>query len=163
MRNIDETVFLAEGSRIVGDVEIGAHTGVWYNAVIRGYPAKISIGAYSNVQDNVVLHAETGRPLTIGDYVTIGHGAIVHCDAVGDRTLIGMGAIIQSGTVIGKDCIIGAGALVTQNKVIPDRSMVYGSPAKIVRAVTEEEAAGNLQSAHEYLEFAQTARREKDG
>ena len=162
MKKIDKTVFLAEGCRIVGEVEIGAHTGVWYNAVIRGNPAKITIGAYSNVQDNAVLHAQIGRPLTIGDYVTIGHGAIVHCDVVGDRTLIGMGAIIQSGTVIGKDCIIGAGALVTQNKVIPDRSMVYGSPAKIVRAVTEEEAAGNLQSAHEYLEFVQAARQEED-
>lgn len=160
MKNIDKTVFQAEGSRIVGDVEIGAHTGVWYNAVIRGNPAKITIGSYSNVQDNAVLHAQIGRPMTIGDYVTIGHGAIVHCDEVGDHTLIGMGAIIQSGTVIGKECIIGAGALVTRNKVIPDRSMVYGSPAKIIRQVTDEEAAGNLQSAHEYLEFADAAREE---
>lgn len=160
MKHIHPSVFLAEGCRVSGDVEIGKDSSVWYNAVIRGNPAKITIGERTNVQDGAILHAKIGRPLTIGDGVTIGHGAIVHCDAVGDNTLIGMGAVIQEETVIGKDCIIGAGALITRRKIIPDGSMVYGSPAKIIRPLTPEEIEGNRDSAEEYLEFTRAERAE---
>ena len=157
MKQIDPSVYLAEGCRVVGDVTIGKDSSVWNNAVIRGNPSKITIGERTNIQDNAVLHAKIGRPLTIGDGVTIGHSAIVHCDAVGDNTLIGMGAVILEETVIGKNCIIGAGALVTQRKVIPDGSMVYGSPARIIRQLTPEEIEGNRDSAQEYLDFVKTA------
>ena len=163
MKSIDPSVYQAPGSRIVGDVIIGKDSSVWHNAVIRGIPAQITIGERTNIQDGAVLHAKIGRPLTIGNNVTIGHGAIVHCDEVGDNTLIGMGAIIQDKTVIGKNCIIGAGALVTQRKVIPDGSMVYGSPAKIIRALTPEEIESNLESAQEYLDFAAETRKEEQG
>ena len=158
MRSVDNSVFLAEGSRVIGDVTIGKDSGVWYNAVIRGMPSPITIGERTNIQDGAVLHAKTGSYMKIGNDVTIGHSAVVHCREVGDNTLIGMGAIILEGTVIGKNCLIGAGALVTQNKVIPDGSMVYGAPAKIIRPLTEEETAGNTENDAEYVELARRAK-----
>lgn len=154
MRQIDESVFLAEGSRVVKDVRIGRESSVWYNAVIRGIPEQIEIGEQTNVQDNAVLHCDPGHRLTIGNGVTIGHAAIVHGCTVGDNTLIGMGAIVLDDAVIGRDCIIGAGALVTQRKVIPDGSLVFGSPAKIIRHLTPEEIESNRKNAAHYVEMA---------
>ncbi len=148
----DPSVFLAEGSRITGNVELGRESSVWYNSVIRGDDDRICIGDETNIQDGCILHVDPGYPLLIGNGVTVGHGAILHGCTIGDNTLIGMGSIVLNGAVIGRNCIIGAGSLVTQGKVIPDGSMVYGNPAKIVRSLSEEEIASNRESAEDYLE-----------
>ena len=151
---IHDTAFIAPGAVVQGDVTIGENSGIWYNAVVRGDRDSIVIGKESNIQDNAVVHLGSGYPVEIGDHVTIGHGAIVHGCKIGDNTMIGMGAILMNGCKIGKNCIIGAGALVPQNAVIPDGSLVIGMPAKVRRAVTEEEIAANRASAAMYREEA---------
>jgi carbonic anhydrase/acetyltransferase-like protein (isoleucine patch superfamily) len=146
--------YLAEGAIVKGDVTIGEDSGIWYHATVRGDTDRITIGSRTNVQDNAVLHVGDGHALTIGNDVTIGHGAIVHGCEVGNNTLIGMGAIILNGAVIGDNCIIGAGALVTQNMEIPDGSLAFGNPAKIKRKLTEEEIASNRDNALLYVKEA---------
>lgn len=158
MTKIARTVYEAVGSAIEGDVTIGEESSVWFNAVIRGDEDRIAIGARSNIQDNATVHEDAGYPVVIGDDVTIGHNAIVHGCTIGDNSLIGMGAIILNGAKIGRDCIIGAGALVTQGTEIPDGSMAFGSPAKVVRACTEEEIAANSKNARVYVDLAREAR-----
>ncbi len=153
--NIDKTVFVAEGAKIIGDVTIGEGSSIWFNAVVRGDEYPIKIGAYSNVQDNAVLHVGEGYSCTVGDKVSIGHGAIVHGCEVGDGTLIGMGATILNGAKIGKNCIIGAGALVTEKKVIPDNSIVMGVPGKVIREMTEEDMESRKRNIKVYSEAAQ--------
>lgn len=155
MKKIAESVFLAPGAQVVGDVKVGANSSIWYNAVLRGDTNPIVIGENTNVQDNAVLHVNRNRGLYIGNNVTIGHGAIVHGCTVGNNVLIGMGSIILDGVEIKDHCIIGAGSLVTANKVIPEGSMVYGNPAKVIRMLTEEEKASILVSAKNYCEVAQ--------
>ena len=152
--NIDPSVFVAPGAVILGDVTIEKNCSIWYNSTIRCIEAPILIGEGSNVQDNAVIHVSHNQPVTIGSYVTIGHGAIIHGCTIEDSTLIGMGAIILNGAKIGKNCIIAAGALIPQNKVIPDNSLVMGSPGKIIRQVTEEEIIKNRQNAEEYIHQA---------
>ena len=151
---IDSSVFVAPGAVILGDVTIEKNCSIWYNSPIRCIEAPILIGEGSNVQDNAVIHVSHNQPVTIGSYVTIGHGAIIHGCTIEDSTLIGMGAIILNGAKIGKNCIIAAGALIPQNKVIPDNSLVMGSPGKIIRQVTEEEIIKNRQNAEEYIHQA---------
>ena len=155
MNKIAETVFLAPGAKVVGDVKVGENSSIWYNAVLRGDTNPIIIGENTNVQDNAVLHVNRKRGLFIGKNVTIGHGAIVHGCTVGNNVLIGMGSIILDGVEIEDHCIIGAGSLVTANKVIPEGSMVYGNPAKVIRMLTEEEKESILVSAKNYCEVAQ--------
>ena len=138
---IASSAFIAENASIVGDVEIGEDSSVWFGAVLRGDVSRIVIGRGSNVQDNAVLHGELDRETIVGDNVVIGHGAIVHAATVGSNTLIGMGAIVLSGAVIGEGCIIGAGAVVKENSVIPAGSLAVGLPAKVVREVRPEQAA----------------------
>ena len=147
--------YIAEGAVVKGRVSIGEDSGVWYNATVRGDLEPIVIGAGSNVQDNAVVHVDPGFPVVIGDRVTIGHGAIIHGCTIGDDCLIGMGAIILNGAVIGKGSIVGAGALVTQNVQIPEDSMVYGSPAKVVRQVRPQELEASRKNAREYVQLAQ--------
>ena len=154
MGKIAKTVYVAEGAKIIGDVTVEEGASIWYNAVIRGDRAPIRIGKYSNVQDNAVIHEDGAYPVTIGDYVTIGHGAIVHGCTVGDNTTIGMGAIIMNGAVVGKNCMIGAGALITQNKEIPEGSLVMGSPAKVIRSLTSEEMERFKENTMHYVEEA---------
>lgn len=149
-----EDVYLASGAVVVGDVSIGKKTSVWHNAVLRGDVAPISVGEGSNVQDCAVLHGATGCPVVVGDGVTIGHGAIVHGCTIGNNTLVGMGAIVLNGAEVGCDCIIGAGALVTQGTRIPDGSVAFGSPAHVVRTVTDEDRASNRANAQEYVALA---------
>ena len=149
--NIDPSVFVAKGAVVIGDVTIAKDCSIWYNATIRSTEDPITIGEGSNVQDNAVIHVSPNFPTTIGSYVTIGHGAIVHGCTIDDNALIGMGAIILNGAKIGKNCIIAAGALIPQNKVIPDNSLVMGSPGKVIRQVTEEEIRKNTQNAEEYI------------
>lgn len=153
-----ESVFIAPGAIVLGDVAAGEDVGIWYHATVRGDRAPITIGKGSNIQDNCVVHVDEGYPVEIGEYVTIGHGAIIHGSKIGDHSLVGMGAILLNGCVIGRNCIIGAGALVTKNTVIPDNSLVLGNPGKIKRELTPEEIAGNLQNAKFYVEEAAEAK-----
>jgi carbonic anhydrase/acetyltransferase-like protein (isoleucine patch superfamily) len=129
-------VYIAKTAIVFGDVTLGAHSSVWYNAVLRGDINRIVVGDYSNIQDNAVVHLADDYPCLIGRYVTVGHSAIVHACTVEDECLIGMGATILDGAIIGAQSIIGANALVTQGTVIPPGSMVLGSPAKVVRTLS---------------------------
>ncbi len=153
-RTYDESVLLAEGARVSGDVTLGREVNIWYNAVLRGDDGAIVVGEGTNIQDCAVLHEET----TVGRGCTIGHGAIVHGCTVGDNTLVGMGAIILNGARIGSNCIVGAGALVTGKMDAPDGMMILGSPAKVVRPLTEAEIESNRASAQGYLEAARRYR-----
>ena len=146
--------YVAEGAIIKGNVTIGEDSGIWYHATIRGDSNQITIGSRTNIQDNAVVHVSSGYSTTIGNNVTIGHGAIVHGCTVGNDTLIGMGAIILNGAVIGDHCIIGAGALVTQNTKIPDGSLAFGNPAKIIRNLTDAEMQENTNNAQRYVNAA---------
>ena len=145
---MNKNIFLAPGTHIVGNVEIGNNVGIWYNAVVRGDMEGITIGDNSNVQDNCTLHTGNGFALTIGNGVTIGHNAVVH-----GCTVIGMGSILLNGAKVGKNCIIGAGALVTGKMEIPDNSMAFGNPAKVIRNLTEAEIEDNRENAEEYVKL----------
>ena len=154
MKLIDKSVFIAEGARIVGDVEVGKNCSVWFNAVIRADSNAVKIGENSNVQDNAVIHTSKEYGVQIGDNVTIGHGAIVHGCTVENNVMIGMGAIILDGAVIGANSLIGAGALVTQGKVVPAGSLAFGNPMKIVRQLTEKEVQSIYDNAASYVKKA---------
>lgn len=154
MKGINESVFIADGAKVIGDVEIGRDSSVWYNAVIRADSASVKIGEGSNVQDNAVIHTSKGSCVRIGDNVTIGHGAIVHGCTVGNNVMIGMGAIVLDGAVIEENSIIGAGALVTQGKVIPAGSLAFGNPAKVVRQLTQQEIHSISVNADSYVNKA---------
>jgi len=149
--------FVAWNAEVLGRVTLGEGASVWFGAVLRGDIDAIRVGAGSNVQDGAVLHVDAGMPCVLGDHVTVGHGAVVHACAVGDRCLVGMGAVILDRAVIGEDSIVGAGALVTQGKAFPPRSMILGSPAKLVRPLTDEEVAGLRAHAEAYVALARRA------
>lgn len=147
---IAENVYIAPGARISGDVRIGENSSVFFNAVIRGDTDAISIGGFTNIQDNCVLHSSKGFPISIGDGVTVGHGAIVHGCTIGDSVLIGMGSIIMNGAEIGEHSVIAAGSIVTEGKKIEPYSLVMGAPGKVVRTLTEEKAAAVEMAAKGY-------------
>ena len=153
---IHPTVVIALGAHVLGEATLGPRCSVWYNAVVRADEAPITIGAETNIQDCAVIHVSTGHPTAIGEGVTIGHGAIVHGCTVGSNTLIGMGAIVLDDAEIGRDYIIGAGALVTKGMRIPDGSLAFGNPARVIRSITEEEIAANRANATEYVRLAQS-------
>jgi gamma-carbonic anhydrase len=144
-------VYIAKTATVIGDVTLGAHSSVWYGVVLRGDINRIVVGHHSNIQDNAVLHLADDFPCLVGNWVTVGHSAIVHACRVGDEVLVGMGAIILDGAVIGKQSLIGAGALVTQGVKIPPGSLVLGSPAKVVRKLTTKERAGLKWWAEKYV------------
>ena len=146
--------FIAPNASVMGNVTFGEGVSVWYGAVIRADVEAIIIGNRSNIQDTAVLHADLGDPTIIGSDVTIGHGAIVHGAIVGDGSLIGMRATVLNKAVIGKNCIIGACALVTEGMQIPDNSLVVGIPAKVVRQISEQQVIGLKMSALHYVEMA---------
>lgn len=148
---IADSAVIVEQAVVVGDVTIGADSTVLYHAVLRGDDNRIIVGNGSNIQDNCTVHADEDAPVTIGNYVTIGHNAVIHGCTIGDNSLIGMGAIVMNHTVIGKNCLIAAGSLVLENQTIPDGSLVMGSPARIARSLTEEEMKGLTQSAEHYI------------
>ena len=156
--NFDKSVLICPGAAIVGDVTLGSHVSIWYNAVLRGDEGAIRVGENTNIQDCAVLHEET----TVGSGCTIGHGAIVHGCTVGDNVLIGMGATVLNGAKIGDNCIVGAGALVTGKMDAPAGSMILGSPAKVVRPLKPEEIEGNRAAMEEYLEAAAQYRKEQE-
>ena len=155
---VSPEAFIAETAALIGDVTVGADSSVWFGAVIRGDNDPITVGKGTSIQDNAVLHTEKGHPLTVGDNVTVGHGAIAHCSSVGSNTLIGMGAVLLDGATIGDHCIIGAGAVVKENAVVPAGTMMVGIPAKPVRTLGQEQIAfldgtsPYVGLAHEYLE-----------
>ena len=151
---IADTAFVAPGAQIIGDVHIGAHSSVWFNCVLRGDCYFIRIGENSNIQDNTVIHVTQGRFGTaIGSFVTVGHSAVLHGCTVKDRCLIGIGAIVLDDVTIGEESFIAAGSLVTPGTVIPPRSMVMGAPAKVRRAVTDEEVARIGEHWQHYVEY----------
>lgn len=155
LRASDEDVLICEGARVAGDVTLAKGVNIWYNAVLRGDEGAITVGENTNIQDGAVLHEETH----VGAGCTIGHSAIVHGCTVGDNVLIGMGTVVLNGAKIGDNCIVGAGALVTGKMDAPAGSMILGSPAKVVRPLTEEEIEGNRQSALGYLHAAELYRK----
>ncbi len=137
--HIDPTSFIADSADIIGKVKLAAHTSIWFNVTIRGDNELISIGEGSNVQESAVLHTDMGYPLSIGCNVTIGHQAMLHGCTIEDGALIGIQAIVLNGAVIGKNCLVGAGALVTEGREFPDNSLILGSPAKVVRILSDQE------------------------
>ena len=150
---VSPEAFVAETATLIGDVTVGQDSSVWYGAVIRGDSSPITVGSGTSIQDNAVLHTEPGHPLTIGDNVTVGHGAIVHCASIGSNTLIGMGAILLDGAVIGDHCVIGAGAVVKENAVVSPGTMMVGVPAKCVRELGPEQLA-RLDGTPPYVSLA---------
>ena len=156
---IHPSAFVADNATVRGSVTLGANSSVFFGAVLRGDRAPITIGAGTNIQDNCVVHVDYDHPVTVGENVTVGHGAILHGCTVGDNTLIGMGAIVLNGARIGDNCIVGAGALVTGKMDAPSGSMILGSPAKVVRSLTEAEIEGNRESARGYLHAAEQYRK----
>ena len=150
----EEGVWVAENAVVVGNVLLKRNSNVWFNAVIRGDCDTIEVGKRSNVQDGAVLHADPGQPMKIGEDVTIGHQAMVHCREIGDRTLVGIQAVVLDGAIVGSDCLIGANALVKAGSVIPDGSMVVGSPAKVIRKTDENMRLAMLAGATVYVQKA---------
>ena len=144
---------LAETAAVIGEVILEENVTVWYGAVLRGDVGPIRIGRGSNIQDNCTVHCAVDVPTVVGENVVVGHGAILHSCTVGDGCLIGMGAILLDGCVIGEGSVIAAGALVPPGKSIPPRSLVMGVPGRVVRQVTEEEAAATLANAARYVEL----------
>jgi carbonic anhydrase/acetyltransferase-like protein (isoleucine patch superfamily) len=156
---IDDTVFIAPGAHIIGDVTIGKESTIWFNAVIRGDEAPIVIGDRCSIQDNSTCHLYEGYPLLIEDEVTVGHNVILHGCTIRKRTIIGMGSTILDGAEIGEECIIGANTLIPPGKKIPPRSLVVGSPGQVVREMTEKDLAliqlsidSYVQKGKEYLQ-----------
>lgn len=145
-------VWIAPGAHVIGRVQLGLDVGIWFNAVIRGDNEPITVGDRANIQDNAVLHSDPGYPLTIGEGVTVGHGAIVHGCTIGDDTLIGMGATILNGARIGRGCIVGANALVREGAEFPDGSLIVGVPARIVTSGDPDYTAATRPAADLYVE-----------
>src|SRR5262249_46947966 len=151
---LGKNVYIASGAVVVGDVTLGDFSSVWYNAVLRGDINRIVVGHHTNIQDGAVLHVADNSSCHVGHNVTVGHSAIVHACTIGDECLIGMGAVILDGAVVGRHCLIGAKALVTQGAQIPDGSLVLGVPAKVVRALRADEVHQLQVSAEEYAQNA---------
>jgi carbonic anhydrase/acetyltransferase-like protein (isoleucine patch superfamily) len=147
----DGEYWIAPNATVVGHVILKKNASVWFGAVLRGDNDPIIVGENSNVQDNSVLHTDLGQPLTIGANVTIGHMVMLHGCEIGDGSLIGIGSIVLNGARIGRNCIIGASSLITEGKEIPDNSLVMGSPGKVVRTLTEQQAGGVAAGALHYV------------
>ena len=158
---VASSAFIASGATVVGDVTLGEEASVWFNTTLRGDINNIQVGAHSNIQDGAVVHVADLFGAVIGQWVTVGHNAIVHACTVEDEVLVGMGAIILDGARIGARSIIGAGALVTGNTVIPPGSLVLGSPAKVVRTLTVDEQNGIKSWAERYVALSRIYREEE--
>jgi gamma-carbonic anhydrase len=151
---IHPTAFVDDSAQVIGDVEIGAESSVWMQAVVRGDVNTIRIGQRTNVQDGTVVHVmHDTHPTKIGDDVTIGHRAIIHGCTLGNRVLIGMGAIVLNGATVGDDAIVAAGSLITEGAIVPPRSLVMGAPGKVRRTLTDDEVRFVLESAANYVRY----------
>lgn len=155
---VAESAWVADDAQVIGGVSLAADSSIWFGVVVRGDSGPISVGEGSNIQDNSVLHADAGVPLTIGKHVTVGHQVMLHGCTIGDETLIGIGAIVLNNAKIGRNCLVGAGALVTEGKEFPDGSMIIGSPAKAVRQLSPEQIDGLRRSAQHYMANARRFR-----
>jgi len=158
--DVHESAWVADNAQVMGNVRLAEDSSVWFGVVIRGDTETISVGRGSNIQDNSVLHADMGLPLTIGENVTVGHQVMLHGCTIGDGSLVGIQAVVLNGAKIGKNCLVGAGSLVTEGKEFPDGSMILGSPAKAVRQLSPEQIEGVKMSAKHYVD---NARRYKTG
>lgn len=158
--DVHATAWVADNAQVVGNVTLGEASSVWFGVVIRGDTESITVGKGSNIQDNSVLHADVGMPLVIGENVTVGHQVMLHGCSVGDGSLIGIQAVVLNGAKIGKNCLVGAGALVTEGKEFPDGTMIFGSPAKAVRQLSDAQIEALKMSARHYM---QNANRYKSG
>lgn len=145
-------VYVAPNATVVGDVHLGDEVSIWFGAVLRGDVERLTVGARSNVQDNSVLHSDPGSPLVVGERVTVGHGCILHGCQIGEGALIGMGSTILNDARIGRNCLVGADALVTEGKVFADGLLIVGSPARAIRPLTAEELARLAESPTRYVE-----------
>jgi len=152
--SVSRASFVASSADVAGEVELGEGASVWYGAVLRADLAPIKVGPGSNVQDGAVVHVDEDHPCVLGEDVTVGHRAVLHGCSVGDRCLVGMGAILLDGSAIGEECIVGAGSLVTQGKAFPPRSLILGSPAKVARELRPEEIASLREHARSYQDLA---------
>ena len=152
--NIDDSCYISENATVIGRVTMKKNANVWYGTVVRGDGNHITIGENTNIQDNCTVHINENMPTLIGDYVTVGHGAIIHACTIGNYVLVGMGAIVLDGAEIGDHVSIGSGSLVPPGKKIPPNSLVMGSPAKVVRELTEEDREKLKVSALNYVEMA---------
>lgn len=148
---VPESAFVASGARVVGEVSLGEKSSVWYNAVLRGDSDSIVLGERSNIQDGVAVHVDAGHPVRIGSDVSVGHNAVVHGCTIGNRVLVGMGAVVLSEAVIGDECLIAGGAVVLGGTEIPPRSLVAGVPAKVRRTLTDEEVESIRANAEHYV------------
>jgi carbonic anhydrase/acetyltransferase-like protein (isoleucine patch superfamily) len=155
-----DSVWIAPNATVSGDVRLAENVSIWWNAVLRGDNDPITIGVNTNIQDGSVLHTDEGIPLTLGRDITVGHMVMLHGCTVGDGSLIGMGSILLNGATIGKNCLIGAGSLIPEGKSIPDRSLVVGSPGRVVRELTDEDIARIAYSARHYVLNAQRYRQQ---
>ncbi len=153
--SIHETAWVAPSASVIGNVHLAEHSSVWFGAVLRGDNEPITIGARSNVQDNSVIHTDPGVPATIGENVIIGHRVMLHGCEIGDGSLIGIGATVLNHVKIGKNCIIGAHALITERKEIPDNSMVVGAPGKVIKTLNENQIAMLRLNAEVYVKNAE--------
>lgn len=157
---LDPTAMLSRHASVIGDVEIGAGSSIFAGAHVRGDCAPIRIGAKTNIQENSCLHVSIGCPLSVGDHVTVGHCVTLHGCTIEDNVLVGMGSVVMDDAHIGRDCVIGAGSLVTQRKSFPPRTLIMGSPAKAVRELTDEEIEAMVTvaaDAYEEVALAMTA------
>lgn len=153
----DETVFIEDSAQVIGDVRIGSHSSIWFNTTIRGDVHYISLGSYTNIQDNSVIHVSKDiHPTILEDYVTVGHSVTLHGCHIKSNNLIGIGSIVMDDVVIEENCIIAAGALVAPGTKVPPRSMMRGVPARRVRDLTDEEVARIRQYALNYFEYKET-------
>lgn len=162
---VASNVFIAEGAKIIGAVEIGEDSSVWFNCVLRGDVNSIKIGKRTNIQDLTTLHVwhktydvkgaevDAGYPVEIGDDVTIGHNCVIHACVLKNRVLVGMNAVVMDGAIIEEDSIVGAGSVVTKGKKFPPRSLILGNPAKFIRELKDEEIAKIKESAQNYVHF----------
>ncbi len=157
---VDESAWVAPSASVLGSVELGAESSVWFGAVLRSDTELVRVGRRSNVQDNSVVHADPGFPTTIGEGVTVGHLVMLHGCTIGDGSLIGIGSVILNGARVGQNCLVGARSLITEGKVFPDGSLIMGAPAVVVRPLTPEQIAGLHRAAEHYVANSRRARAE---
>ncbi len=155
---LDEEVFIAPGVKLIGDVRLKKYSNIWFNSVLRGDINFIEIGEYTNIQDLTLIHVTSELPTIVGDYVTVGHNAIIHACKIDNHILIGMGATILDGSEINSNVLVAAGSVVTPNSKIPSGVLVAGVPAKIIRDLKDEEIKSIHQSAFNYVEYARNMR-----
>ncbi len=156
--SVHPEAFVAETAVLIGEVVLGAHSSVWYGAVLRGDINSIEVGEYSNIQDNCVVHVDSDKPVVVGDYVTVGHGAILHGCRIGNCVLVGMGAVVLDGAEVGDGAIIAAGAVVREGQKVPPKTLVAGIPAQPKKELDDQVMELLKRHAVKYAEYAKSFR-----